>query len=70
MRKSHWRLNPTPIEEAFVREAARREGRELSQMVHRLLGEAILARQVAASQVEQVSRLTQMIRGESDGYPS
>jgi hypothetical protein len=64
MRRAHWRLTPNATEEAFVREAARREGRELSQMLHRLLGEAIVARQIAATEVNNLSRLAQVIRGE------
>ena len=45
-----WRLTPTKIEEAFIREQAAKEGRKLSDMTHKLLSEAILARQAAAHQ--------------------
>ena len=61
-----WRLTPTKIEEAFIREQAAREGRKLSDMTHKLLSEAILARQAAAHQVDQVARLTAVLRGEVD----
>ena len=51
-----WRLTPSPSEEIYIRDAAKREGRPLAGMIHKLISEAILARQMAASQVSEVSR--------------
>jgi hypothetical protein len=59
-----WRLTPTPAEEHYIRNAAQKEGRKLSDMTHKLLSEAILARQLAATEVQKLSRLAKVIRGE------
>jgi hypothetical protein len=61
-----WRLTPTAAEEHFIRNAAAREGRKLSDMTHRLLSEAIMARQAAQHQVGEVARLATLLRTPSD----
>jgi hypothetical protein len=60
MRKSHWRLNPTPFEEQYIRQASLREGRTLSQMVHRLVFEAIMQRHSAE---RQTTEILEVLRG-------
>jgi hypothetical protein len=60
-----WRLTPTAAEEHFIRAAAQKEGRKLLDMTHKLLSKAILARQAAQDQVEQVAKLTNILRGEA-----
>jgi hypothetical protein len=64
-----WRLTPTVAQEAFIREQAAKEGRKLADMISKLLSEAILQRQMAASQVSEVSRLVSVIRGEATDFP-
>jgi len=51
----------------FIREAARKEGRPLAGMIHKLISEAILARQAAQHQTQ---KLVSLIRGESSDYPA
>jgi hypothetical protein len=58
-----WRLVPTPAEEHFIRNAAQKEGRSLAQMTHKLLSEAILARQAAAHQTQ---KLVALLKGGAD----
>jgi hypothetical protein len=60
-----WRLTPTPSEEVFIREQAKKECHKLSDMTHKLLSEAIIARQVAAT---ELNRLAQAIRGEASDF--
>jgi hypothetical protein len=60
-----WRYTPSPSQEIFIRQQAKVEGRELSRMIHKLVDEAILARQVAAAQAEKVTALTALLRGET-----
>jgi hypothetical protein len=62
-KRTLWRLSPTEAEEYFVRSQAKKEGRELSKMIHVLLGEAISARQAAQ---RQTSKLVSLLRGEAD----
>lgn len=57
-----WRLTPTLAEEVYIREQARREGRPLAGMLHKLLGEAIFARQQAEHQVETVRQLVSAMK--------
>jgi hypothetical protein len=45
---------------------ALKESRSDSAMINLLVGEALTARRSAASQIEQVSRLTQLLRSPSD----
>ena len=63
-----WRLTPSPSEELYIRDAAKREGRPLAGIIHKLISEAILARQMAASQVSEVSQLVATIRGKSSDF--
>jgi hypothetical protein len=49
-----WRLTPTKAEEHFIRNQAMKEGRKLSDMTHKLLSEAILARQAAQHQTKRL----------------
>jgi hypothetical protein len=62
-----WRLTPTSVEESFIREQAAKEGRRLSDMTHKLLSEAILARQTTQTQTR---RLVAAIRGEASDFPA
>jgi len=57
-----WRLSPSAAEEHFIRNAAQREGRPLAGMLHKLISEAISARQAAAHQVQEVARLATLLR--------
>jgi hypothetical protein len=57
-----WRLTPTAAEEHFIRNAALKEGRKLSDMTHKLLSEAIQARQAAQHQTAEVQRLASLLR--------
>ncbi len=45
MSRSHWRIRPTPYVEYHVQQIALKEGRSLSNTLHKLLTEAIDARQ-------------------------
>jgi hypothetical protein len=56
-----WRLTPTPAEEHFIRNQAAKEGRKLSDMTHKLLSEAIVARQIQES---QAGSLLRVLRGQ------
>jgi hypothetical protein len=60
-KRTVWRLSPSEAEEHYVRSQARKEGREFSKMLHVLLGEAILQRQIAESQTNEIVRA---LRGE------
>jgi hypothetical protein len=51
--------------EHYIRGVALKEGRPLAGMLHKLISEAISARQAAAHQVAEVSRLTAVLRGET-----
>jgi hypothetical protein len=57
-----WRPTPTVAEEHYIREQAMKEGRKLADMIHKLISEAILARQVAMSQVSEVQRLVAVLK--------
>jgi hypothetical protein len=52
-----WRLTPTVAEEHYIRDQAMKEGRSIAQMTHRLLSEAILARQATQHQSAKVQEL-------------
>jgi hypothetical protein len=52
-----------------IHNLALRESRSESAMISILVTESLAARRAAATQIAEVSKLTQMIRGESDGYP-
>jgi hypothetical protein len=62
-KRTVWRLSPSEAEEHYCRAQAKREGRELSQMLHVLLKEAIVARQIAESQTNAMVRL---LRGDAE----
>ena len=63
MRKTaHWRLHPSPFEEQFIRTAAAQEGRSLSQMLHRLVYEAIMQRHSAEQQTKKVGELARLLK--------
>jgi hypothetical protein len=57
-----WRLTPTVGEEHFIRNAALKEGRPLAGMLHKLISEAIQARQAAQHQTAEVQRLATLLR--------
>jgi hypothetical protein len=63
-KRTVWRLSPNEAEENYCRAQAKKEGRELSQMLHVLLSEAILARQASEHQARKVCELTALLRGE------
>jgi hypothetical protein len=61
-KKVLWRYTPSPSQEIYIRTQAAKEARELSGMIHKLVDEAILARQASE---HQTSRLVALLRGET-----
>lgn len=62
-----WRINPSPWLDAQVEQLARREGRSTSNMLTKLVSEAINARQAIERRAPEVARLASIITG---GSPS
>jgi hypothetical protein len=60
-KKVLWRYTPSVQQEEYIRQQAKAEGRELSGMIHKLVDEAILQRQVSAS---RTNRLIGILRGD------
>ena len=61
-KRTLWRISPSEFEESYIRAAAKREGRELAGMLHRLVFEAITAREAAN---KQTSKLVSILRGDA-----
>ena len=59
----NWRIRPTPAIEHAVESIARREGRSLSNTLHKLLSEAVAARRAIAERAPEVVRLAEIIAG-------
>jgi hypothetical protein len=56
-----WRLNPSPFVEHHVERLAREENRSLSNMMERLITEAINHRRQAEAMRPEISRLAAVI---------
>jgi hypothetical protein len=65
MPERNWRIRPTPAVEHAVEQIARKEGRSLSNTLHKLLTEAIDARRQLSSPTE-VERLVAILRAPAD----
>jgi hypothetical protein len=63
------RLLLEPGMEATIHRLALKEGRPLTAMCNRLLGEAIASRQAAQHQTLEVQRLAQLLKTPSDATP-
>lgn len=61
----NWRIRPAPAVEYAVEQIARREGRTLSNTLHKLLSEAIAVRRRIEAQQPEVARLAAIITGHS-----
>ncbi len=61
----NWRIRPTPAVEYAVEQIARREGRTLSNTLHKLLSEAISARRAIEERMPEVAKLAAIISGGS-----
>ncbi len=64
--KRSWRLNPSAFIEHHVERLAREESRSLSNMMERLLTEAINHRRQAEAMRPEINRLASVIAGTSD----
>lgn len=54
---SYWRLKPNPFVEEGVRKTAVREGRSLSNTLHKLLSEALVGRERQHRKLEEMKKL-------------
>jgi hypothetical protein len=54
---SYWRLKPNRFVDEGVRAIAAREGRTLSNTMHRLLSEALMAREKRKRELERIKQL-------------
>jgi hypothetical protein len=51
---SYWRLKPTPFVDAGVRAIALREGRSISNTLHKLVTEALQGRERRRAELERI----------------
>jgi hypothetical protein len=63
MSKIVWRVAPPPVLAQAVRQFALAEGRS-SNMISRLIGEAVQARRVAEGRKPEIEKLIEVIRGQ------
>jgi hypothetical protein len=64
------RLLLEPGMEHQIHQLALKEGRPLTAMCNRLLGEALAARQAAAHQVDEVRRITEILKTPTNVEPT
>jgi predicted secreted protein len=57
IKMSYWRLKPNHFVDAGVRAIATREGRSLSNAMHKLLTEALMAREKRKLELERIKAL-------------
>jgi hypothetical protein len=55
--ETYWRITPTPFVEDGVRKIAEREGRTLSNCLHKLLTEALMQRKRQHRKLEEMKKL-------------
>lgn len=62
--QAYWRVRPTPFIEQAVRKIATKEGRQISNTLHKLLSEAIFARERRRAEFEKIKELAAKAGGD------
>ena len=61
VKQRSWRINPSPYIEQQIESLARRENRSLSNMMHKLLSEALEQRRQAQTKPADIERLVALL---------